>query len=219
MIECASFEELLDDYVDGLLDRETRTRVEAHAAACAGCARLLEAQRELLRATAGLPREIPPSRDLLPGIRRAVHRASGSSRRSPAYGQPWWIGLAAALLIAAGLMLVYGLSRPTSVGIASEDSTPPIARPASLPADFRQLELEYERATEELLAAIDERSDRLSPETVTTLRNNLAIIDEAIDEIRAALETDPGDAASTEILATMYQQKIHLLWRVSRLSS
>ena len=92
MIECASFENRLDDYLDGLLDDAARRELETHAKGCSSCAATLEAQRDLLRATAELPREIEPSRDLLPGIRR-------SAIRSGARPRAWWLGLAAALLI------------------------------------------------------------------------------------------------------------------------
>ena len=213
MIDCASFDQRLDDYVDGVLDHGERRQVEAHAGACR-CAAALDAQRRLLSAAAELPREIEPPRDLLPAIRRATQTAATRPT-------PWWLGLAASLLLVGSLAVVYGLWR--SDGASLPDGTPLPVGGESLPAttlgDLRIVEDEYQRAAEMLLASIEQRADRLSPETVETLRRNLSIIDQAIDEIRVALERDPGHAAGAELLASMYQQKIQLLWRVSRLSS
>lgn len=212
MIDCASFDERLDDYVDGALDETGRRQVEAHAAACPRCAAALEAQRRLLKAAAELPREIAPPRDLLPAIRRATHATATRST-------PWWLGLAASLLLAGGLAVVYGPWRADGTSLPGAPPGDGEAVPATAMAGFRAAEDEYQRAAEMLLASIEQRADRLAPETVATLRRNLAIIDEAIDEIRVALLRDPGHAANTELLAAMYQQKIQLLWRVSRLAS
>ena len=70
-----------------------------------------------------------------------------------------------------------------------------------------------------LLAAIEERRDRFSPETLAVLEKNLAIIDRAIDDVHAALEADPSSHDSNLLLAAMHEQKVELLRRVARLSS
>lgn len=216
MTDHAWFEDRLDDFVDGLLDGRDRARFDRHAADCATCARKLEAQRSLLRAAADLRVDVAPSRNLLPGIRRAVRQ---HPERLPLRERPWWLGLAASLLIAGGLAVVYGLGRlPVETG-AGGGAPPGTAQPATLNDDFGRVELEYERAAEQLLASIEARRDRLPPEIVETLDRNLAIIDAAIAEIHAALESAPPAASSTELLAAMHQQRIQLLWRVSRLSS
>jgi len=212
MIDCASFDDRLDDYVDGVLDDAARRELETHVAACPRCSETLESQRRLLRAAADLPREIAPPRNLLPGIRRATQ---GAATRSA----PWWLGLAASLLLAGGIAVVFGMWRsergngPGAAGAGAQIAT------ATEQTELQAAESEYQRAAEMLLASIETHADRLSPGTLATLRRNLAIIDEAIGEIRVALERDPGHPANTELLASMYQQKIHLLWRVSRLSS
>lgn len=212
MIDCASFDDRLDDYVDGVVDDAARRELETHLAECPRCSETLESQRRLLRAAADLPREIAPPRNLLPGIRRATQ---GAATRSA----PWWLGLAASLLLAGGIAVVFGMWRserangPGAAGAGAQIAT------ATEQTELQAAESEYQRAAEMLLASIEAHADRLSPGTLATLRRNLAIIDEAIDEIRVALERDPGHPANTELLASMYQQKIHLLWRVSRLSS
>ena len=91
---------------------------------------------------------------------------------------------------------------------------------AEQPGDHADVQLSGDKKeTLRLLTeSIEQRSANLSPETREALRRNLEIIDRAIADIRAALAEDP-DAAGSEMLAAMYQQKLQLLWRVSRLSS
>ena len=84
---------------------------------------------------------------------------------------------------------------------------------------FRAVEQDYIDATEMLLAAIEERRGQLPAETVDTLERNLAVIDEAIGEIRSTLDGIPEGPARERALTAMYKKKVDLLRRVSRLSS
>ena len=51
------------------------------------------------------------------------------------------------------------------------------------------------------------------------LDRNLAIIDRAISEVHATLESAPNSRENTLVLAAMHEQKVELLKRVSRLSA
>jgi anti-sigma factor RsiW len=226
-MSCERFQTVLDDHVDGVLDAEARREVEAHLDRCATCRTTERELRELLRAAEELPGEIEPGRDLLPGIRAAVGVSATTAPTSrvgvPSTGSAsWtrWAGLAASLLVLSAAVITYlrlgngenapGVPRPSGDTVAArfEASNP-----------YRAAEEEYLAATRQLLAVIEERREHLSPETLAVLDRNLAIIDKAIHEVRAALAADPGDPGSELVLNAMYQQKIELLRRVSRLSS
>ena len=64
------------------------------------------------------------------------------------------------------------------------------------------------RAMQALLA---ERRDALDPNTVAVLERNLAVIDRAIAESRAALLSDPASQFLAAQLARSYAAKLHLL--------
>jgi len=96
------------------------------------------------------------------------------------------------------------------------------ARPAALPAAagggqvtalaaFRPAEREYRQAVDDLARVLETRRQSLAPETVATLERNLAIIDAAIAESRAALEKDPDSRELTKMLSSTYDAKVQLL--------
>jgi hypothetical protein len=78
-------------------------------------------------------------------------------------------------------------------------------------ATFRDGAGGFEGAVEQLRATFESQRDRLSPETVATIEQNLAIIDRAIAESRAALEKDPNDPDLPLLLSGVYRQKLELL--------
>jgi len=80
-------------------------------------------------------------------------------------------------------------------------------------------EREYERATAELMAALDTRRVSLSPETTASIDENLKVIDQALAEVRAALEKDPASARLGRMLASTHEKKIETLRRVLKLTT
>ena len=117
-------EELLNDYVDEALAETERLEVEQHLANCDECHAAVEEIRTLVQRAADLP-NLPPRRDLLPGIRRATRQDGARFHR--------WGALAASLLIvgsaAIGTLLIQQRTGSTvaqapaaQVSPSSEDS-------------------------------------------------------------------------------------------------
>ena len=213
MKSCRDLEQLLDDFVDDETTPDERREVEQHLAGCSDCRSVVKDTRALLAASATLAREVPPGEDLWPQIRGRIGGWRGARTR--------WLGLAASLLVVA-------LAGSTALWLGESDSTPPVdGQPsgAALPAAHEpsatiedQMQ-EYVEAAELLQASIRERGTKLSPETQVVVEKNLAIIDQAIAEVRGVLESDPEDRGNALMLQAMHQQKVELLRRVSRLSS
>ena len=72
-------------------------------------------------------------------------------------------------------------------------------------------------ASAELMRALDAERAHLAPATVATLERNLAVIDAAIAESRAALAGDPGNRDLAALLWASYRQKVALLQQATRL--
>jgi hypothetical protein len=203
-------EELIDDFVDGRLPESDRHEVERHIEECAACRHSVEQLRTLVERAAALPKEIRPARDLMPGIRRAVEQ-----RGRPRATRAWigWAGLAASVL----LLVTLGITTMTLRQRGEE-----AARAAPAPdamTEIRAAEQEYLKAAELLAEALERQRGSLSPETAALVEENLEIINRAIANVQLALNAEPGNAKNGQVLTALYQQKIEILRRVSRLSS
>jgi tetratricopeptide (TPR) repeat protein len=79
-------------------------------------------------------------------------------------------------------------------------------------------ERDYERAAAELMAALEERRDLLAPETREALETSLNVIDQALADLRAALESDPGNRKLARLFNTTHRKRVELLRGAVRLS-
>ena len=66
-------------------------------------------------------------------------------------------------------------------------------------------------------AALQARRGSLSPATLEVVEHNLAVVDEALREIRRALRADPGNALLSQLLSSTNQQKVDVLQRMLEL--
>jgi anti-sigma factor RsiW len=220
MTICDGMEERLNDYVDEVLSAAERREVERHVGDCAGCREELHALRAVVEATAALPRSPRPPRDLWPDIRAALRRDETQPRL--VFWWPWGAGLAAA---AALLVLTTAAVTMWLVGSGAEGPGPgmpetPVAvtsAPATALASLRSAEGEYVLATDRLLEVLEARREELAPETLALVEENLRVIDDAIGNVWAALESDPGRARSGHLLTSLYWRKIALLQQAVRL--
>ena len=202
----------LSDYLDGELSPQERAQVEAHLAGCRECAATLEELRAVARAAAELP-ELPPERDLWPGIdRRLAPRDEAGDdrvvelrpRRRVVMTVPQLIAAAIALILfsASGVWLTVG-----GTPDAGSDSVIAAADPALTPVAFT----DFDQALTTLEGEYRTRREELDPETIRVVERNLAIIDLAIEEARAALLADPSSGFLSAHLANAMRQKMDLL--------
>ena len=219
-MSCNDIETLLDGFVDGDLGVGDESRVREHLSDCGRCRAAVEELRSLVNAAAKLPNGIAPGRDLFPGIRERVEQGPPVVAVSRVrYSR--WLGIAAAFAVVA----ITGSLALWLRGGAEPALVPAPAAAEAMLASAAGLEpldaavLDYEEAASLLLAVIDERRELLSPETQAVLDRNLAIIDRAIAEVNATLESAPNTRENTLVLAAMHEQKVELLKRVSRLSA
>jgi len=211
---------LLNDYVDGTLGEAERRRVEAHLESCTACRREIVSLRRLLEQAARLPQEIDPARDMWPHIaerlerRKVVSAEFTREERRSAWGRR-------ILAVAAGVVLVV-VSSVTTYKLTAErqDREPTVVVQGDIGAlrvGLESLESDYSAALTELSRALHRRRDRLSPETIEVVEKNLQIIDAAITEAREALDADPGNQYLLLAVASMYEEKVDLLQRLTHL--
>lgn len=171
-------------------------------------------QDDPLIAKAGeLPKDVAPARDLWPGIAARLGEERVTALR-PAFG--WPMALAAGFAVAAvSALLTWGLLREPAM--VADPAATVAELPAVLPVSYGRnsaLGAEQLAARDALLAEFRLRFERLSPPTREAVLKNLAIIQQAADEIDAALARDPASGLLNNLLVGTYQQELQLYSKV-----
>jgi anti-sigma factor RsiW len=217
-------ETAINDYVDGTSDPFERNAVEAHVATCAVCRRLVDDLREIKRATGTLELREPPVR-AWGRIERAIKLEQGNDAEKtgpyPIFGANWrkrgtapyWLAAAAVLLLATfvGLRYMPGRSQPGDGGDGVETSASASRAAEAIESELRLAESHYENAIKGLEQAAQSDQDALDPRTAATLQKNLAVIDQAISESRAAMRAQPSSEPAQQSLIENFKTKIALL--------
>jgi hypothetical protein len=150
-----------------------------------------------------LPHEIPPQRDLWPGI------AARITPRRPRL-RSWPIAAAVAGFLAIGALIaalsLHHTSAPT--GFANAPAVTP-SQPSATPA------MPNGRAT--AIAATVRRSTRLDPRMQAELLKNLGIIETSIANIQQALTQDPMSPGLQPLLYQQYRQEAALITAAQRI--
>jgi hypothetical protein len=221
MTNCQTIRPRLSEFADDVLDAQTRAVVEDHLATCPACAALADDLSRLRVAARRLGPIDPPER-LWIELERRVREdrtnppaaiAPGSSLRAA-----WqWIGLAAALVVVT--LGVYAVQH------RSELQTPAVIRNAqetsgnagapgsveTVEQELRQAEEHYDKAIAELEAITRNSDASMDPDVAKTLQKNLATINAAISESRAALEAHPESEPARDSLFEALRKKVGVL--------
>lgn len=196
----------LNDYADGSLPISQQRVVESHISSCRSCREFVEAVRQLRTAVRTLPPLTPP-RHVWTRLERTL-RASGATRTSTRWQ---WLAAAAALLVAVlGGMKLADLRRPSppapALAVANDAPTA-----QSVAAELQQAEQHYQNAIAGLEQIANSEKGSLDPQIASTLEKNLAVVDQAISESRAALKAQPSSEPAQVSLLESFKAKVDLL--------
>jgi anti-sigma factor RsiW len=127
-----------------------------------------------------------------------------------------WLGAAAALVLATVVGLRYAPGRSPSAVPASQAGDAAAQASAgdaaqSVENELRQAEAHYENAIKGLEQIANAEQNALDPRTAATLQKNLAVIDQAINESRAAIRSQPASEPAQQSLVENFKTKIALL--------
>lgn len=210
------YRSLLGDFVEDSLRGPERREVEAHVKTCESCRATVEDLAEIRKAAASLGRLSPPQavwERVQDSIRsQSVERGSrGTSLSSLSGGaQPFSIAshrwaLAATLLVSLGALgLTYWLG-------FLPGQAPPEGSPEWVSAELQLAEGHYQNAIRGLETIVAEGQSTLDPKVTAVLGQNLALIEDAIVESRAAARGEPANLAAGQSLLAALWQKLSLL--------
>ena len=217
---CDRCQSLIDDYVDGTLDAAARADVEAHLPTCDACRAMAEDFGAIRRTARDLDAHTPPPHvwsKLSASLE--VERQRGWFGRLFGGGVPAWAPLAATALVLAivGSVAWMAWQQQSAPAQAPRITTAPQASPAdqelvqSVETELKLAEEHYQKAISGLEQITRAESSALDPQVSAVLQKNLAVIDDAIGESRAALQTQPTNEVAQESLFQALRNKVSLL--------
>ena len=219
-MSCHLYREAIQELTDGTLGPIRRAELELHLEQCEECRALAGDLAKIRETAASLDRPAPPDHVWLQIAGRlrqeqrvAVLPAPAWQRRHAAL-----LAIAAALVLAVGASIVFLLPRyriQTVPGTSSQSAAQGNAAPAetveSVEAEFQLAEQHYQNAIGKLEQIVKSDPNAIDPQTAAALQKNQQVIDQAIAESRAALRTDPQNAAAADSLFGALKRKVALL--------
>jgi hypothetical protein len=209
-MRCETWIDGIGALVDGDLGPDDQRALEQHLEECAECRALLADLRTIRAAAFTLPRpEVPPN--VWPSIQARLGdaRAARSAGGSPWGGAAWntWLAAAAALMLATTVGIVSLVTGPEEPAVGPGNG----ALLETVQSELQQAEAHYQKAIDGLEAIARADTGELDPQMAVVLQKNLSVIDQAIDESRAALRTQPASAPAQESLFEALRHKVTLL--------
>jgi negative regulator of sigma E activity len=226
--------ERLSEFIDGELSAADHAACAAHIAECADCREVVADLRQVLN-VARSEVDRAPEANLWPGVLAKIAESPSPGDviafAAPAPHAPRRIvftlpqlALAASLLIAVSAGVAYvAAGRSTATPVAQEDPIQAQAEPLLPPsagverANFA--DAQYDQAVTDLEKILVDMRDELDPRTVVVIERNLAAIDQAIREARAALDADPANTFLNSHLVDARRKKLELLRRATMIHS
>jgi anti-sigma factor RsiW len=217
---CDRCQSLIDEYVDGTLAAEERARVEAHLVECAACRATAQDFGAIRRTARDLAPHVPPAR-VWTKLSAAIDAERERSVFSRLFGQgAGWrpLAVAATLLVIVGgtSWIVMRQLAPAAPASRVTTATPPAASAdpellQSVETELKLAEEHYQKAIAGLEQITRAESAALDPQVAAVLQKNLDVIDHAIGESRAALQTQPTSEVAQESLFEALRSKVSLL--------
>jgi tetratricopeptide (TPR) repeat protein len=228
----------LSDYLDDEMSATERAACDAHLAVCSGCREALDGLQWVV-ATARADVDQAPQADLWPSVLQriapanagggadfahpALTAAGSRATRQVVFTLPQ-LALAASLLIAVSAGVAYlaagrVVSPPNVTEVAVQAFAEPVMAPSADVARADFADAQFDEAVADLEKILADLRDELNPQTVRVIERNLASIDQAIREARAALDADPANTFLNSHLADARRKKLDLLRRATAIHS
>ena len=220
MKTCRTSDDLLQDFVDGVLSEQERQELDSHLGSCVRCRDEVESLRSLIGDAAQLGQSVEPEKEIWPAIESRIRQ-----QRPSASGHDGWtirISRTAALAAAAALFLV-AVTASVTVLVTRGTTDAPGMTAGGQTGDLepgrviRTGEDAFLTARRALLASFEDRRGEIPPDTLTVIEENHRILLAAQRDIAAAIERDPGNTDLAKLLAATYRREIELLQQAVQL--
>jgi hypothetical protein len=199
-------------HADGDLPSGERELIETHLATCEACRGLLRDLDRLRRAASSLGPVTPPDHVWLQVAgRMRIERPDalrGPARRERRAAMGQWMGLAAALVLITAGGYFFVRTTPANPPVSNAVVTPTVQSVADgltkAMNEFNQVIADLERLTAG-------RDSQLDPVLANTLKQNIQVIEAAIESSQTALLQNPGNELARESLFDAFDRKVTVL--------
>lgn len=218
---CKQCQEVISDYIDGLLELGEQVKIERHLADCEPCRAVRDDLLQIVHFSHQLP-EHAPSGSLWARIQSdiAQERPAGFWSRA----NVWWAQLktrnfnlsipqmaasaaALAIVISLGVLLAGRSAAPNQMTMASAMEINPNDMQRLSTPDIQQLERDVSRLSEN----IEQRKSTWNPELRAAFDRNMYYVNQSLAECRHQLNDNPADDVSQELMLNAYREKVRLL--------
>lgn len=215
---CMQCQELISDYIDGLLELGEQTKVERHLADCEPCRAVRDDLLQIVHFSHQLP-EHAPSTALWSRIQSEI--ATQQPAGAPQRARLWWARLkarhfnlslpqltaaAAALTIVLSIGIIAFRHDPAvPPGPDGALNTPAVTLLSN--AEFNELEQQISRLSE----SIEQKKGEWNPELRAAYERNLIYVNQSLAECRHQVRDNPADDTAQELMLNAYREKVRLL--------
>lgn len=237
-MNCEKCQELLSDYLDGVLGHRERAALAAHLGACPACAEVREELRSIVvaaRATREHTVAPPDERALWLRIREAVEHEEGfipvAATAAAVPSRPragFWTRLldrrwefslpqlasgVAALAVAVAFVTTLGVQYISNERDGQDSVRPrPAGRDAALTSFRPQTYLQPHQANLQYWQQrVEQRKATWNPRMRESFDRSVSVLDEAMTESMGELERNPHDEVAEQMLNAALRDKIELL--------
>lgn len=194
-MKCEDFKKYLYDFHDQLLDNELINEIESHLKNCTDCFEINKKYKDFLNKFSYLPKSIQPKRDLWEDIKNKIYIKKSYS----------FTNKIKFLAIAASFIFIILFSTIIFYYRQNINSNTKILK------QFYSASKEYEKARKDLVLALHLKEGIINKETINIIENNLIIMDQAINEIKIAINKEPDNQSLVLMLADAYHKETKLL--------
>ncbi len=232
-MNCEKCQDLISDFLDGALNREDQSLLNAHLEQCLTCVGVRDDLQSIIgfcHTQRGEYDAPPNERALWLRIRNMIESGAGSVVPAavpdkPSQSSVWknWVGrsweLSFAQLVASAAVIVLVVSLSTIVGLRRYQSGEPTKATAG--SDNGTLSLaaaslrDRVSKQQQLISYWNQRVEfnkaRWNPEMRETFERNLKVIDQTVNDSLNSLSQNPQDEVSEEMLNAALSEKLSLL--------
>ena len=218
---CKQCQELISDYIDGLLELGEQVKIERHLADCEPCRAVRDDLLQIVHFSQKLP-ERTPSSSLWARIQSDIAEKQPSgffARAGVRWVQlrnrhfnlsiPQLVASAAALaiIISVAVIIARRDSSQSQIAAANAAQVDPNEMHRLSNPDLQQLEQQISQLSE----TVEQRKSGWNSELRAAFERNMYYVNQSLAECKHQLNDDPSDDVSQELMLNAYREKVRLL--------